>query len=104
MIVRARSTTLAYFMLSTGNIDYDSHFELMSSTCHTEDDGPLEEELIKRASYSHLWFKEDNANIFYKLEESTRLKACSTYINPFQSNEHGRNSWLSTVEQHAGVY
>ena len=49
--------------------------------------GLVEEDLIHRASHTHRLFRDDNAAVYYKLEESTRNTVYADLIKPFQRGE-----------------
>ena len=85
---------LACVARATDIVDYAASFMIMDDTCYAEDASSLEEEIIKRASHSHPLFKEDNADIYYILEEATRSTAHSVSIKTFQRKKDGRNAWL----------
>ena len=97
-VVGARNMHLAYVACPTDNVDYDAPFELTSDTWCLEDAGSLEKELIKRAHHSNPLLKEDNAAIYFRLEESTRLTAQLASIKPFQRKKDNRNAYMSIVE------
>ena len=84
--VGPRNTHLAV-VRSKENVDYDAPFELMNDTCCTEYSGSLKEEIIKRASFSHPLYKEDNTTVCYRLEKATISMVYSASINPFQTKK-----------------
>ena len=51
---------------------------------YTDEHGLIEEDLIARASHTHGLFKDDNAAVYYCLEEGTRSTLYADTINPFQ--------------------
>ena len=59
-------------MRATDIADYTVPFALIVDASFAEDAGSLEEELVKRASHSHLMLKEDNVASHCMLEETTR--------------------------------
>lgn len=56
---------------------------------HSEEAGSIEQELINRASHSHSLFRDDNAAVYYRLEEATRSTQYAASIKPFQRRKDG---------------
>ena len=83
--------------------DCTALFVFMVDACRTEDSGSLEEELIKRASHSHLLFKENDTAFYYRLDESIMPKVHYASIKPFKRKKDEGNTWLSIVKHNTGV-
>jgi hypothetical protein len=64
--------------------------------------GSVEEELVQRGSHDHALFREDNALVYFYLEEATRSTSYAASIKPFQRTKNGRGAWLAMVAQYAG--
>jgi hypothetical protein len=62
----------------------------------------VEEELVARASHAHALYRDDNASVYYFLEEATRGTSYSASIKPFQQRKDGRGAWLALKSQYAG--
>ena len=69
---------------------------------HSEEHGSVENELIARASHDHELFREDNAKVYYHLEEATRGTSYAVSIKPFQRSKNGRGAWVALMNQYAG--
>jgi hypothetical protein len=69
---------------------------------HSEDHGSVEGEMIARASHTHPLFRDDNAALYYLLEEATRGTSYAPTIKPYQRSKQGREAWRSLVNQYAG--
>jgi hypothetical protein len=69
---------------------------------HSAEHEAIEIELTARASHMHPLYREDNSNVYYKLEEATRTTAYATSIKPFQQTKKGRGAWLALLNQNAG--
>ena len=54
--------------------------------------GSVKGELVSRASHAHALFRDDNATVYYFLEESTRDTNYSASIKPFQRSKNGREA------------
>jgi len=46
-------------------------------------------------------FRDDNAKVYYLLEEATRSTGYAASIKPFQRLKNGRGAWLALVAQYA---
>lgn len=75
---------------------------LMAGQPHSIEHGSVEGELIARASHNHALFRDDNATVYYKLEEATRSTSYADSIKPFQRTKNGRAAWLALTSQYAG--
>ena len=101
--VGARNTPLIYVVRIEIEVDNDAPLHLPEGQCYTAKSGSIEQELITRASHSHPMFKEDNAKVYYLLEEATRGTTYSASIKPYQKRKNGRDAWFSLKDQYAGV-
>ena len=64
--------------------------------------GLVKQELVTRASHTHALFREDNLDVYYKLEEATRGTPYAAFIKPIQRAKQGREAWLAITGQYAG--
>lgn len=64
--------------------------------------GSIETELIAATRHDHALFRQDNAAVYYKMEEATRGTNYAASIKPFQRNKNGRGAYLAIIGQHAG--
>ena len=55
-----------------------------SSQPHLEEHGSVEMDIIMCASHDHALFRKDNAKVYFKLEEATRLTMYAALIKPYQ--------------------
>ncbi len=62
----------------------------------------MEVELVARAAHNHALYRDDNAKVYYLLEEATRTTSYSASIKPFQRMKDGRAAWLALTSQYAG--
>jgi hypothetical protein len=58
--------------------------------------------LIARASHAHPLYREDNAEVYYKIEEATRGTSSAASIKPFQRRKDGRGAYNAMLTQYAG--
>ena len=70
---------------------------------HSTEHGSVEGELIARASHDHPLYREDNAQVYYLLEEAIRGTSYAPSIKPFQRKKDGRGAVLSVTSQYAGM-
>ena len=69
---------------------------------HSFEHGSVEAELVARARHSHALYRDDNAAVYYKLEEATRSTVYAASIKPFQRAKDGRGAFLALTNQYAG--
>lgn len=69
---------------------------------YAEEYGSVEVELINRAKHNHALFRDDNAKVYYYLEEASRTTSFAASIKPFQRSKNGRGAFLALVSQYAG--
>lgn len=70
---------------------------------HSEQFGSVEEDLIQRASHTHPLFRDDNAQVYYDVEEGLRGTSYLASIKPHQRAKNGRGAYRSIVSQYAGA-
>ena len=75
---------------------------LMAGQPHSELHGSIEGEMIARASHTHAMFRDDNAAVFYTLEEATRSTSYAASIKPFQRTKNGHGALQALTNQYAG--
>jgi hypothetical protein len=64
--------------------------------------GSVEGDLVAHASHGHALFREDNASVYYFLEEATRGTAYVALMKPFQRAKNGCEAYLSIQNQYGG--
>jgi hypothetical protein len=69
---------------------------------HSTEHGSVEAELVARASHTHALYRDDNASVYYKLEEATRTTPYAASIKPFQRAKDGRGAFQALTNQYAG--
>ena len=62
----------------------------------------IKADLIHCASHCHGLFRDDNAQVYYKLEEATRGTAYADSIKPFEWTKNGRGAFLALRSQYDG--
>ena len=69
---------------------------------HTTAHGSVEADMVARASHNHPLFRDDNAEVYYDLEEATQGTSYAASIKPYQRRKDGRGAFLSLIGQYAG--
>ena len=69
---------------------------------HSDEHGSIEGELIVCASHTHALFRDDNAAVYYALEEATCSTSYAASIKPFQRSKNGHGALLDLTNQYAG--
>jgi hypothetical protein len=100
-VIGVRTIPLAYVVRQEVEVPFTAP-ELANGQPYAEVYGSVEAELIARASHNHPMFREDNAAVYYLLEEATRSTGYAASIKPFQRQKNGRAAWLAIVGQYAG--
>ena len=75
---------------------------LMNGQPHSDEHGSVEVELVARARHNHALYRDDNASVYYKLEEATRTTPYAASIKPFQRAKDGRGAFAALTNQYAG--
>ena len=69
---------------------------------HSEAHGSIEYELVERASHEHPLFRDDNSEVYFKLEEATHGTTYMASIKPFQCAKNGRGAYAALTSQYSG--
>ena len=69
---------------------------------HSEQHGSIEVELLARASHDHPLYRDDNATVYFSLEEAARGTPYAASIKPFQRAKDGRGAMRAIKSQYAG--
>jgi hypothetical protein len=75
---------------------------LLPGQPHSEEHGSVKAELIAHSYHNNAFYRDDNANAYYKLEEATRTTSYAASIKPFQRAKDRRAAWLALSNQYAG--
>ena len=63
--------------------------------------GSIEGDLISRASHTHGMYRDDNATVYYKMEEATKGTTFADSMKPFQRRKDGRSALEAMESQYA---
>ena len=100
-VIGVRMTPLAYVTRQDEDVPVVAP-PLMTGQPHSEVHGSIEGEMIARASHTHTMFRDDNAAVYYALEEATRSTSYAASIKPFQRTKNGRGALQALTNQYAG--
>eukprot|EP00957_Ditylum_brightwellii_P094447 7191471-Ditylum_brightwellii.AAC.1 len=70
---------------------------------HGEEFNSIEEELEAQASHTHPLYCEDNAAVYYCLEEAVQGTQYALSLKPFQQVKNERRPLVSIIQQFAGA-
>ena len=110
-VIGTRTIPLSYAIRETVNVPSavavlsrlsGSMAETLRQQPFSDDFGSVEEELIGRATHSHPLYCDNNATIYFFLEEATRSATYASSIQPYSQRKDGRNAWLALTNQYAG--
>ena len=62
----------------------------------------VEEETIARATHTHPLYRDDNASLYFYLEEANRSTMYTSSIQPYSRRKDGRGAWFAIANQYAG--
>jgi hypothetical protein len=98
--IGSRHIPLAYVVRTTATVPPPP--TLQAGQPFSTEHGSVEEELTARASHTHPLYQDDNAEVYYKIEEATRGMSYAASIKPFQRRKDGRGAYDAMLTQYAG--
>ena len=84
-----RMIPLAYVVRQEAVVDPSVAPAIAARQPYSADHGLVEDELIARAIHNQPLYRQDNATVYYKLEEATRATNYAASIKPFQRAKNG---------------
>ena len=75
---------------------------LTAGQLYSNEHGSIEEDLITRSYHTYGLFRDNRADVYYKLEEATRVTPYTNSIRPFQYPKNGRDALLALTSQYVG--
>jgi hypothetical protein len=82
-MIGVRTILLSYMIGTDENIP-GAIGAIANGTPYSIEHGLIEDELIAQASHTSPLYREDNAAVYYKLEEATRATSYAALIKPYQ--------------------
>ena len=100
-VIGVRVIPLAYVIRTNSDVPILAP-PLAPNQPHSEAHGSVEYELVERASHEHPLFRDDNSEVYFKLEEATRGTTYMASIKPFQCAKNGRGAYAALTSQYSG--
>ena len=100
-VIGVRMIPLAYVIRTNKDVPVVAP-PLQVGQPHSDAHGSIEGKLIVWASHTHALFWDDNAAVYYALEEATCSTSYAASIKPFQRSKNGHSARLALTNQYAG--
>ena len=100
-VIGVRVIPLAYIIRADSGVPMPAP-PLAPNQPHSEVHGSIEYELVERASQEHPLFRDDNSEVYLKLEEATHRMMYAASTKPFQCAKNGRGAYVALTSQYAG--
>ena len=100
-MISVRVIPLAYIICTNSDVPMPVPL-LAPNQPHSKAHGSIEYELEERASHEHPLFRDDNSEVYFKLEEATHGTTYMALTKPFQRAKNGRGAYAALTSQHAG--
>ena len=100
-VISVRVIPLAYIIRTDSDVPMPVP-PLAPNQPHSEAHGSIEYELVERASHEHPLFRDDNSEVYFKLEEATHGTMYMASIKPVQCAKNGRGVYAALTSQYAG--
>ena len=69
---------------------------------HSSEYGSVEADMVALSSHNHPLYRDDNAQVYFALEQGLRGTSYLSSIKPFQRTRNGREAYFSVQRQYAG--
>ena len=100
-VIGVRVILLAYIIHTDSGVPMPAP-PLAPNQPHSKAHGSIENKLVERASHEHPLFRDDNSEVYFKLEEATCGTTYAVSIKPFQCAKNGRGVYAALASQYAG--
>lgn len=100
-VVGARTIPLSYVIRENVAVPAVAP-PLATNRPHSDEHGSVERELVARASHNHPLFRNDDASVYYHIEEATRGTTYAASLKPYQRGKQGGLAWIAIKSQYAG--
>ena len=74
----------------------------MAGQTHSEENGALEAELVQLTSHDHPLFRNDNGDVYDRMERALSVSNYSSTVVKFRKKREGDKAFKALVSQHAG--
>ena len=99
-IIGSRNILLAYVIRPEVSVLPTSSIICAADHLYSIEQDSISNELTARARYNHSLFNEDNAKVYFPIEEAVHNTNYATSIKPFQRSKNGRGALLSLKYQY----
>ena len=100
-MIGTRTIPLSYVIRDTVDVPRDAP-ALMPNQPYTAEYESVEEEMIARATHTRPLYRDDNASLYFYLEEATHSNMYTSSIQPYSQRKDGRGAWFAITNQYAG--
>ena len=100
--IGSRTIPLAYVIRENSDVPAAAP-PLAPNRPHSTEFGSVEAKLVARASQDHPLFRDDNAQVYYLLEEALRGTSYAPSLKPYQCGKDGQSTVFSVTNQYAGM-
>ena len=100
--MEVRNYTLVYVVREQGDLTNVTRGNLMAGQTHSEENGSLEAELVQLTSHDHSLFRNDNGDVYDRMEQALSGPNYSSTIIRSRKKREGDKDFKALVSQHAG--
>ena len=101
-IVGVRNSPLVYVVREQSNLTHFTRGNLMAGQPHSEENVSLEAELIQLTSHNHPLFRNENGDVYNRMEQALSGSNYSLTIIQFRKKREGDKALKAILSQHAG--
>ena len=99
-VIGTRTILLSYVIRETVTVPALTALLMVEQT-YTDELVLVEGELIYRATHTHLLYRDDNAFLYFYMEEATCSTMYTTLIQPYSWCKDGYGAWFEIKNQYA---
>ena len=93
-MIDTRTILLSYVIRDTVSVPGDAP-PLIPNQPYAAEFKSVEEEMIAHATHTHPLYCNDNASLYFYLEEATRSTKYTSSIQPYSRHKDGRGAWFA---------
>ena len=100
-MIGTRTIPLSYVIHDTVDVPSDAP-TLMPNQPYAAEYESVEEETIDRAAHIKPLYHDDNASLYFYLEEATHSNMYKNSIQPYSQRKDGRGAWFAITNHYSG--
>ena len=100
-VIGTRKIPLSYVIRDTVAVTGDAP-PLMPNQPYDAEFESVEEEMIGHVTHTHPLYRNDNASLYFYLEEATCSTMYTRSIQPYCRHKDGHGTWFAIMNQYAG--